>query len=235
MTRILSLALLFAVPALAGGKEVVVSTGTDAPAARPRFSALGGKTLGAGADMLEAALGFPGLHVGYMHGLRNNLDLGGRISLNGAYEGMAPLFITGAKAQGVVKFNLLEKDKLSLALEAAPGIFAYSGWYQTAPGFTLPIAAKLGLTVTDLVGLAFVAESPLYFTFAPMRAPMARGPDIVYPAGLYLPLLAGAGVEIAALKNLLVTFDTRFGATYIAGNNTGAFTLAAKAGVAWRL
>ena len=101
---------------------------------------------------------------------------------------------------------------------------------------TLPVAVKMGIAATDALGVGLTLETPYWVSFAPLRLPNPNGRgDVVYPAGLYVPILAGGGIEYAVLQNLLVTLDARMGPTFVTANSTAVFTVVAKTGIAWRI
>jgi hypothetical protein len=235
-TLIGCIAALVSSAALADDRPVVTAGGGSEP--QQRFSALGGSTVGAGANMLQADIGYPGAELSFVHGLRQDLDLGGRISVSGAYEGLMLAPAGGVKGQGLLKLRLLDARPVTLGLELAPGAFVYSTVYGTSGGTALGAAVKLGLAVTDRLGVGITTETPFFFAFAPLRVPSAypfTARQVVYPAGLYVPLLAGGGVEYAVARNLLLTADAKMGPTLVTATSTAVFTLQAKAGMAWRL
>jgi len=238
MQTILSCAVLLASAAAIAAEDnrPLVSTGVSTEL-KPRFSAIGGRTVGSGANLLESGIGYPGVHVGFVHGVRNDLDLGGRLTVNAAYEGLAPVLSTGFKGQGLLKLRLLDADRVSLGLELAPGAFVYTvPYYPAVGGVTLPVAVKMGIAATDALGVGLTLETPYWVSFAPLRLPNPNGRgDVVYPAGLYVPILAGGGIEYAVLQNLLVTLDARMGPTFVTANSTAVFTVVAKTGIAWRI
>jgi hypothetical protein len=235
-TLIAVMSVLTAAAAFAEDNKPVVTATQSTTEAPHHFSVIGGDTVGASANVLEASLGYPGLTLGYVHGMRRDLDLGARVELNGTYEGLTFAPSTGIKGQGVVKLRLLDAGRTSLGLELAPGLFAYNTRFGTAGGAVLGAGVKFGIAATDRLGIGIATESPFFFAFAPLRVADVSGPgSVVYPGGLYVPILFGGGVEYALAPNLLLTGDVRMGPTFITATSTAMFTLQAKAGVAWRI
>jgi hypothetical protein len=234
-TLILWVTCMAAVPVLAAKDRPGVTAGGDT-GPQHRFSVLGGDTVGSGANVLEAALGFPGLDLTFVHGVRQDLDLGGRMTVNGAFEGLALAPATGVKGQALTKFRLLDAGRVKLGLELAPGAFLYSVPYSSAAGVELGAAVKMGIAATERLGVVAGVETPFFYAFAPLRVPYPYRPGaLVYPAGLYVPALFGGGVEYAVVPNVLLTANARMGPTFITASNLAVFTLQAQCGVAWRI
>jgi hypothetical protein len=237
MKTLIAVLFLAAATSYADDKPVATASQSSTVTESPHhFSVIGGDTVGASANVLEASLGYPGLTLGYVHGMRRDLDLGGRVEVNGTYEGLTFAPTMGVKGQGLLKIRLMEAGRTNLGLELAPGLMAYNTRFGTAGGAVLGAGVKFGIRATDKLGIGIATESPLFFAFAPLRVPDVSGPySVVYPGGLYVPVLFGGGVEYAIAQNLLLTGDLRMGPTFITATSNAMFTLQAKAGVAWRI
>jgi hypothetical protein len=186
-----------------------------------RWSVVGGRTVGAGGNAIEAGLGWPGLSVGYSRGVLDSLDLGVRLSFNYGLEGLVTRVVPGAKVQGLLKFRLIDKGAVSLGLTFEPGpLFAVDRFGNGTVAFALPVGLKLGFAVSSALNLGFTFDVPLWIQFG------AGG-------GANLPLLPGLGLEYFVKSELLLFFRTRMGPTLRPG---GFFELAfdAQLGVGYR-
>ncbi|MCU0700870.1 MAG: hypothetical protein MUC96_30550 [Myxococcaceae bacterium] len=215
-----ALALVVALVVSAEDAPPAATTSTTVSTGQ-RWSVVGGRTVGANGNVIEAGLGWPGLSVGYSRGVLDSLDLGVRLSFNYGLEGLVTRVLPGAKVQGVLKFRLLDKNALSLALTFEPGpLFAVDRFGNGTVAFSLPVGLKMGLAVSSALTLGFTFEMPLWIQFG------AGG-------GANLPLLPGLGLEYFIKSELLVFFRTRMGPTLRPG---GFFELTfdAQLGVGYR-
>jgi hypothetical protein len=164
-------------------------------------SVLSGKALG-GATVLHGQFGFPGLSLTLLTSASDMLDVGGRVSLLYAYEGITWVQgTTGIKLQGVLRFQLLDRGKFNLGLRFSPGIFFYSfpGFVGgTQAGLALPLDLALGIALSPPLMLNVGLDVPMFVPFGPFGA-------------LAAPVLIGAGVEYAIDQQLAVTANLRVG------------------------
>lgn len=190
----------------------------------------GGKTMGSGKTAASVQAGWPGLQVGVLHGIAPRIDLGGRFSFNYGFEGLVNFVVPGFKLQGVMRGALLERGKLNLGVEFAPGPLFYFGQtashFGTTVGLTLPVSLVAGIQVGSAIMLNFPLEMPMFVTFG------SNG-------GLFFPVLVGAGVEYFIDSNLAATFKVRMGPTVDTREsrrrNNAYFTLETMIGVEYRL
>jgi hypothetical protein len=190
-----------------------LSLSQTAQAADRGWSVLGGETLGNNAAALEARIGWPGLTIGALTGLSDDLDLGVRFSVNYGYEGLVDSSVPGIKLQMVVRGQLLQRRRLSLGLYFAPGPFAYflrfpyripyapfvaRPFNVTMPGIALPVGLAFGLPVNERFKLSIAFELPMFVTFGTF-------------GGFTLPITLGPGMEIFLDREVALTFHFKLG------------------------
>ncbi|MFZ5468174.1 MAG: hypothetical protein ACOZIN_01950 [Myxococcota bacterium] len=189
------------------------------------WSVLSGQTVDQGNTVVHAELGWPGLSASLLHGVTPKLDVGGRFNLNYGYEGRVDTVAPGLKLQGVLRVMLLERDRINLGLEFAPGPFFYffsagRGASRTEAGLVMPLALSLGVFASSAILVNVGLELPMYVVFGPS-------------GGFQFPILVGAGAEYYIDQKLALTLNTRMGPTLTTGN--ARFTLEVLFGVAYRL
>ncbi|MCA2978778.1 MAG: hypothetical protein INH41_31195 [Myxococcaceae bacterium] len=218
----MSAAVLLVVLVLAAGDEAP-STTTSPPATEgQRWSVVGGRTLGAGGNAVEASLGWPGLSVGYRRGVLGPLDVGARLTFDYALEGLPTQVAPVGKVQGLLRLRLLDAGAVSLGLTFEPGaLFTVDRFGNGVPAVVLPLGLKLGYAVSSALSLGASFDAPLWVQLG------AGG-------GLNVPLLPGLGVEYFLRSELVAFFRARMGPTL---RPSGGVELAldAQLGVAYRL
>lgn len=213
--RALLLFILGAAPALAQSQSVPRSRGQG-------WSLLSHQTIGQGATTLGVQLGFPGLTVGVLHGLQDRFDLGGRIALNYAHEGLTGSLHPSLKAEAVARLRLLETERIGIGLHLGLGFLA--GFAPASPAafaMTLPVGLVLGLPIGAAIVANLGVEVPLFVSFGPF-------------GGLSAPILVGAGLEYFLDKSLVLSFNTRMGPA-LRSNRSAEFALQAQLGVGLKL
>lgn len=220
------------------------ASSVSAVSAGQKFSVLTGRTVGNNANVLEGAVGWPGVHATILHGVSEMVDLGARLSFNWGFEG--PFFPWGFgggypvapefKAQGVLRVRLMDTGKISLGLSFEPGLFfVFPNIYWVQIGIMLGAGLQLGIHATNAVNIALGVDIPFFITFGTSGG-----------AGSYLywydprphvvvPVYLGGGVEFYVTSALLLQAKVYMGPVINAANTGGAFYgLEAKAGVAWK-
>lgn len=204
------------------------------------WSVIGALTAPQGVNVVEAGIGWPGLHVGYLRGISPQLELGVRFSFNYGVEGLVGPLVPGVKLQFMVRFKFFDNGKISFAAHVDPGPLAYfypsngfitcttdpfgnivCGRGNTAAGFTMPFGVRLGIAASSAVNVAVSFDMPLWFTFG-------QNPVV------YIPLLMGVGAEYFLQSNLLLSFNVKMGPTLSSGRGTAVFTFESKLGVGYR-
>jgi hypothetical protein len=185
-------------------------------------SVLSGRTVGAGADVIHAQFGWPGISIGYLHGAQSKLDFGGTFSFVYGFEGDPNLIDPGIKLQGAIRLNLVDNGKINLGLRFDPGIVTYFR-FNADFGFTTPIALMLGVSAGDAIMINFGISLPMTII-------------VTHGAEFILPVLTGVGVEYHVDPHLSVTLNTGFGPeVYIRNGSYTDFSFQTLAGIAYKL
>ncbi len=186
------------------------------------WSVYSGYTLGAGNTVLAGQVGWPGISATLLHGATSNFDIGGRFGFNYGFEGLVRDVQPGLRLQGVARINLLDTQRLGLALEFAPGPFFYFYRLFTAVGLALPVKLSLGIPVGSAVMINAGMDVPMF---------------VVFGGGSFfaVPLLFGGGVEYFVSRDLAVTFNVKMGPMFITNDRRAGFALEALLGIAVRL
>lgn len=195
------------------------------------WSVVGARTIGVDDNLVEAGVGYPGIHVSYLRGVLDKMNLGVRLSFNYGVEGVlsrihawAPIS-PGLKVQGLFHYRLLEQGKVSMALRFEPGpLFHFERGY-TLVGFALPISFRVGIAAASAIGVGIGFDIPLWVQFS---SPLSSFSVLV------VPILMGGGLEYFISSNLLVSFNLRMGPSIPTNGSNAAFTFEGKLGVGYR-
>ncbi|MGA9522775.1 MAG: hypothetical protein WBV82_15010 [Myxococcaceae bacterium] len=211
------LAILISGAASAQDVEVSAPTVTRGQA----WSVYSGYTLGAGNTVLAGQVGWPGISATVLHGVTSNFDIGGRFGFNYGLEGMVRQVVPGLRLQGVARINLLDQQRLGLALEFAPGPIFYFRRAFTQVGMTLPIKLSLGIPVGSAIMINAGMDMPMF---------------VLFGTGSYfgIPLLFGGGIEYFVSRDLAATFNVKMGPTFRTNERSAEFALEALLGIAYR-
>jgi len=191
-----------------------------------------GALIGSGTGAFTGTIGFPGLELGYLRGMSDTLDLGGRFSFNYGGEGLPNAAALGLKLALDVKYKLeINLPYGTITARLLPGI----GLYFPA-GFTI-----LFLQVPAEVGLGFPV-TPTVLANVSLRVPFAfgfwSGLGGVSFTSMQLPFLFGGGIELKIDHALSVTGQLHLGpyvGIFFGGINQTNFALDALIGVTYRL
>lgn len=210
------------------------ASGAASTASNPgqQWSIVSARTVGAGANMVQGGLGFPGIYVQFLHGMTPVLDLGLRAAFNYGVEGQvscnvivcpAGALAPGLRLQGVARYKLYDNGKINAGASFAPGlVYFHDRFFGSQLGFVLPIAGTLGIVVSSAMNVSVTLEMPLWIKFG-------------RSSGVAVPFLAGAGFEYFISSALAVFFELRMGPTLWGGNNApAAFTFYGNLGAGWR-
>lgn len=163
------------------------------------WSLLAGETVGSGANVLSANVGWPGLQLGFTHGATDRLDLGARVAFVWGEQRITSRTHPGLKGQLFAKLKLLDTNKLNLALSFAPGPFVSWRPFQDAlVGLELPVGLHLGIPVGSAVMVNFGFDVPFWVTFGT-------------GSNAYTQMLVGGGVEYFLDRNLALQLNLRIG------------------------
>ncbi len=184
------------------------------------WSVYSGYTLGEGNTVLAGQVGWPGISATLLHGVTSKLDIGGRFGFNYGVEGMVREVQPGIRLQGVLRVNLVNQQRLGLALEFAPGPIFYFGRIDRV-GMALPLKLSLGIPVGSAIMINAGMDVPMF---------------VMFGTGGYfgIPLLFGGGAEYFVNRDLAATFNVKMGPTFRTYTNRAEFALEALIGVAYK-
>lgn len=186
------------------------------------WSVLSGQTVGDGQNAFTAEAGFPGIDIGYLHGITNRIDLGLKFTFNYSYEGLTNLFVPGTKLQANARFSLLDNGRLNLAVTFQPGVFTYFFQTSTNVGVAIPVGVVVGFPVTDAMTVHAGMDLPMFVTFGT-------------GSSLTVPILFGGGLEYFLDRSMAVTLDIKMGPAVNTNTNRAQLDFQSLLGVALKL
>lgn len=168
------------------------------------WSAIGAQPVGDGNLALHVEGGFPGIQLGFLAGM-GQLDLGARVGYNYFLEGFThrDYRVSGLRAQGLLRVNLLKARALNLTLRFEPGFFTYFTRFTTDAGLLLPVGVTLGLPVSSALNIALTADIPFFVMWGDGYG--------YFGEGIYVPIQFGAGLEYFIDRNIALTAQTKMG------------------------
>ena len=181
------------------------------------------ETVGAGANVVRGQVGFPGLWADILHGVDPTTEIGGRLQINYAVEGLTDSTNFEMGFQFLARKQFVDTGKFKFAATFNPGLLFYTAFSTTTFGITFPVEAQFGIPIDNKVTLNASFGLPMWVTFGTFSA-------------FYLPILFGAGVEYQLEPNIALTFKLRVGPTiaFANGGSASSFTLNALIGVAYK-
>jgi len=209
----------------AGQVQPVPPGPTAAAAAAPpaeRWTVQSGRTVGAGANVLTGALGFPGLELQLLHGLDKVTEVNAHVSFNYAFEGLTESTRFEFVAQVGIRRELATfgSKNVTVAGRFDPGLIIGTSPGQV--GLKIPLELELGIPVQEKLTVNGSIGLPMYFTFGDVNA-------------FYVPLLFGAGFEYLLQPDVAITGKLALGPTFGVGSASGSyFTLYVLIGAAYR-
>jgi len=190
-----------------------------------------GGMIGAGTGAFYGTAGFPGLNIGYLRGLSDTLDAGGRFSFQYGGEGSTSAPALGLKLAGDLKLKLdLNLPYGTITVRALPGIGLYFPQGFSIFLLQVPVEAALGFLVMPNL-LAHVSLQ------VPFAVAFWSGLGVSF-SSMQLPFLFGGGVELKIDQALSVTGQLHMGpyvGIFFGGPNATSFGLDAQIGVTYRL
>jgi len=170
------------------------------------WSAVTGETVGEGNNVIHAQAGLPGISGRWFHGMSDKFDLGARFAFDylyaGGFTGFG--FAPGIRPAAILKFNLMQQDKFSMALRFEPGIDLFFAGGFALFGIGLPVSLDMGIRVNDKVAIPIFAELPMSLNLT----------NVVI---FNIPIKVGAGVEWKFAENMALTGRMAFGPVISAG------------------
>lgn len=194
--------------------EVTPATGSQ------RWTVDSGETVGAGANVAAAAVGYPGLDLRLFHGLDATTDVNAHVGINYAFEGITRGTRFEFTAQvGIRKELLTFGGNMKLAGYFDPGILVAASPGQF--GIKIPIGVEMGIPLNQKIILNGSLDLPMFFTFGDFNA-------------FYIPLLFGGGIEYLLEPHIAITGKLKLGPTFGTNGFPTSFTLYLLAGVAYK-
>jgi hypothetical protein len=194
--------------------EVTPATGSS------RWTVDSGETVGAGANVAAAAVGYPGLDLRLFHGLDATTDVNAHVGINYAFEGITRGTRFEFTAQvGIRKELLTFGGNMKLAGVFDPGIL-----FAASPGqfgIKIPIGLEMGIPLNQKIMLNGSLDLPMFFTFGDFSA-------------FYIPLLFGGGIEYLLEPHIAITGKIKVGPTFGTNGFPTSFTLYLLGGVAYK-
>jgi len=190
-------------PATGGPVEVTPATGTS------RWTVDSGETVGAGANVAAAAVGYPGLDLRLIHGLDETTDVNAHVGFNYAFTAQVGIRKELLKIAGNMKLS--GKFDPGILWAASPGQF----------GIKLPIGIEMGIPLSRVMMVNGSLDLPMFFTVGDFSA-------------FYIPLLFGGGIEYLLEPHIALTGKIKLGPTFITKGGGTQFTLYLLAGAAYK-
>ncbi|HZX42182.1 MAG TPA: hypothetical protein VFE93_10115 [Myxococcaceae bacterium] len=179
-----------------------------------------GETVGAGANVAAAAVGYPGLDLRLFHGLDATTDVNAHVGINYAFEGITRGTRFEFTAQvGIRKELLTFGGNMKLAGYFDPGILVAASPGQF--GIKIPIGVEMGIPLNQKIILNGSLDLPMFFTFGDFNA-------------FYIPLLFGGGIEYLLEPHIALTGKLKLGPTFGTNGFPTSFTLYLLAGAAYK-
>lgn len=179
-------------------------------------------TVGTGVNVLRGQVGFPGFVGDFIHGLDPTFDIGGRMWLNYAIEGITNATHFEWKIQATLRKQFMDTGKFKLAGTFDPGFLLYSAGGTTS-GITFPVGAQLGIPIDSKVIINGSFDIAFWVTFGSFSV-------------FHMPLLFGGGVEYLLEPNLALTFKLKMGPDIGIGDfGSTNFAFNALFGVAYKM
>lgn len=188
-----------------------------APAESSDFSLVTPDTAGAGTNLIEAGVGWPGLYASYWRGILAELDVGAKVGFNWSYQGVFPGIVPGVTIQAQARYKVFDNDTLSIGVSFSPGALIYFFRSGVRPGVVLPIAATVGLpNFVEKLNVSATLELPFFVAVT-----------------WVLPIMLGANGEYFITDSLLVFAKVHAGPAITPAG--ASFALDAVLGAAYKL
>ena len=214
-----AVALFAAGPALADA-DVDVPL---APLTTAHWSVATGETVSPSHDALSFELGWPGVGVGYLHGLSDRADMGVKFDLLYGDEGTNNTRV-GMGLRVPLRLVTHRRDKLSIELHIEPGLRFYGSRDFEGSKFVIgfPVGAMLGIQATPELRLAAAFDLTM---------------GLVTTQGVHFEVgpQFGFAAEYFVDKQLLVGVDTRFGPLFFSGTTDALFAFRTQIVLGYRL
>lgn len=201
-----TLAAVVALSSAAFAEDVVVveTTGVETkatPQVGQPWSALGGKTLAPGENLLSGEAGYPAISASFQRGVASGFNVGARLGFQYGIEGMFREGGPGFKVQGLLKVRFVDSGQFSLGMVFEPGLLVHGSYLQGSRiGLTLPVGFRLGIAASSALAIGIHVDLPMWLEFGPF-------------GGFNLPILTGGGVEYFITSDVAAWARVRLGPT----------------------
>lgn len=191
----------------------------------PDFSVVTATTSGEGSNVIEAAVGWPGVYAGFWRGILTNLDVGARLQFNWSPEGQLLAGATiapGFKGLLLARYNIVKVWKLDVGVEVAPGFVVYipPGVRPIWPGVFFSVAGLASLNVMEKLNVGVRLET---------------GVVGIVGLGASIPIMIGGGAEYALTEQILLQARLKLGAGIWTNGIGAAFAFEGLVGAAYKL
>ena len=185
------------------------------------------KTVGDNSTVFWGQGGFPGVWFELVHGTDAVTEIGGKLALNYAQEGITNYCCHfGMDFQFLIRRNFFDNGRIWIAGTFEPGLLLYFPSGATQAGLAFPVGIQFGFPASRLVTLNASFDLAMYALFS------ANG----YAGYFALPILFGGGLEYVVERNLVFTFQLKLGPSILTTAGAPAeFTLYALVGLAYKL
>ncbi len=200
-------------------ENVAAEAGEKAPDAdgASDWSLVTPDTAGAGTNLIEAGVGWPGLYASYWRGILTELDVGARVGFNWSYQGVFPGIVPGLTIQAQARYKVFDNDTISIGVSFSPGALIYFFRSGVRAGVVLPVAATVGLpNFVEKLNVSATLEIPFFVAVT-----------------WVLPILLGANGEYFITEQLLVFAKIHAGPAITPAG--ASFALDAVLGAAYKL
>ena len=167
------------------------------------WSVGGAVTDAPGHDVLSAEAGFPGITLGYTHGMSDTADWGVKLDLlYGILDTTETQFGLGVRIP--LRKMLARTEMFSVVVHADPGLFTYasSSSRESLFGLWCPVGAALGFQPVETLRVSFAVDLPLAV-------------QMLHSADLFLGPQVGFTAETFLNQNVSVGIDLKFGPMFV--------------------
>lgn len=198
-----SLSLLLAAGAAAPAPAIAPLV----PGTPGHWSVATGETVSPDRDAVAFEMGWPGLSVGYLHGLSDHSDVGIKVSLLYAAENTNNATF-GAGLDVPLRLVVNRHEKVSIGLHIDPGVRLYSKDSVNNFLTRFPVGGTLGIQATPELRIAASADLTMAINWTHLTY-FEIGPQF------------GFAGEYAVDKNLLVGLNLHFGPQFYTFTGSG--------------
>jgi hypothetical protein len=219
MTRTCALIAAILLPAFAAAAQSIPAPAAGAPG---HWSVTTGETVSPDRDAIALEAGWPGISFSYLHGLSDRTDVGVKFDLLYAFENTTDTAF-GAGFDVPLRLVVNRANRVSIGLQAEPGLRIYSQNSQTDFMTRFPVGGVLGVQATPEIRIGAFAGLTMAVNWT-HTAFFEIGPQF------------GFSTEYSADRNLMVGLDVKFGPQFytVSGSNSD-FAFVAQVLIGYRM